>query len=507
MNLNLKQKMIMLKNIKAQTVLLALLFLSVSCSDDIGNYNYKNINEIKATGIEKTYTVYSGDHLKIIPNLNPTLDDGNDPNRYTYEWSAVDPLIINPLLAKTVIAKTKNLDIDLKLAPAKYTIYYFVKDNATGVTWQQEPFTLTVISSIYEGWLALGDVDGKARLDMVSILPNVAEPKIITDVLEKSGSDLKLSGKAVNVYCFKNPLLTTLMYGIYVTASESGTSRIDQDSFGWTPTQNIAYEMVDGSIPRNFGVDFMKSALQSENFLYSKGNIYYFLRPMQIGYSLPQNKVDIETKPFYAAPFIAENGGSTGSPVFYDRDGHRFLRYICVSGICSKMPQAVGTGTILDWSNTNSDLVYMTTTPFNGYENFAVLKNISTGKYNLLRFNMGFVQTYYKEILNAPDFDKATHFAVSPDSGYLFYTVGSKLYEYDNGTQSAKLMLDKGAEEITYIGFHANSKTFANKLVVGSYSTTGTLELYTVPPVNGALVLTNSYTGLCKIVDVAFRAR
>nr|WP_199003030.1 PKD-like family lipoprotein [Flavobacterium sp. ASV13] len=497
----------MLKNIKALIILLTLIFLSVSCADDLGNYNYKDINEIKVTGIQKEYTVYNGNHFKITPNLTPTLDDGNDPNRYTYEWAAVDPLIINAPEAKFVIAKTKNLDIDLKLAPAKYTVYYFVKDNVTGVTWQQEPFTLTVVSSIYEGWLALGDVDGKARLDMVSILPNVTEPRIITDVLDKTGSNLKLSGKAVNVYCIKNSLLTGLMYGIYVTASESGTSRIDPDSFGWAPTQNIAYEMVGSNIPTNFGVDFMKSALQGENFIYSKGNIYYFLRTMQIAYSLPQNKVDTETKPFYAAPFIAENLGILGSPVFYDRDGRRFLRYSCMDGICSKMPEAIGTGTVLDWSNTNSDLVYMTTSPFNDFENFAVLKDITTGKYNLLRFNTGFVQTYYKEILNAPDFDKATHFAVSPDSGYLFYTVGGKLYEYDNGTQSAKLMLDKGTEEITYIGFHANAKTFANKLVLATYGTTGTLQLYTVPPVNGALVLTNNYTGLCKIVDVAFRAR
>ncbi|WP_208610237.1 PKD-like family lipoprotein [Flavobacterium phragmitis] len=497
----------MLKNIKLQIALLTLFLLSVSCADDLGNYNYKNINEIKATGIEKEYTIYNGEHFKITPNLNPTLDDGNDPNRYTYEWVAVNTLIINAPEAKFVIAKTKNLDIDLKLAPAKYKVYYFVKDNITGVTWQQEPFTLTVVSSIYEGWLVLGDVESKARLDMISILPNVAEHKIITDVLDKAGSGLKLSGKAVNVYCFKNPMITPLMYGIYITASESGTSRIDQDSFGWTPTQNIAYEMVDGSIPRNFGVDFMKSALSGENFIYSKGNIYYYMRIQQIGYSLPQNKVDTETKSFYAAPFIAENQGVLGSPVFYDRDGRRFLRYSTMDGICSKMPEAIGTGTVLDWSNTKSDLVYMTTSSFNGMENFAVLKDITTGKYNLLRFNTGFVQTYYKEILNAPDFDKATHFAVSPDSGYLFYTVGGKLYEYDHGTQSAKLMLDKGSEEITYIGFHANAKTFANKLVVGSYGTTGTLQLYTVPPVNGALVLTNNYTGLCKIVDVAFRAR
>jgi hypothetical protein len=496
----------MLKKIKIQFTLLILLLLGWSCSKDEGNYNYNAINELKVTGIEKTYTAYSGDNFKITPSLNPTMDDGKDANRYTYQWVAIDP---TKLVAdsKTVLATTKDFDGVLKLPPAKYTVYYFIKDSVTGVTWQQPKFELNVVSSIYEGWMVIGDVDGKARLDMVSIIPGIATPRIINDVLDVAGSALKLKGKAVDVECFNQPVSSPIMYGIYVTASESGTSRIDENSFGWAQTQNIAYETVGGAFPTNFGVDFMKSANAGENFLYSKGNIYFYYRVYSLKYGLPQNKVSTETKEFVAAPFIAENKGSFGTPIFYDQVGRRFLRYNTSSNVCSTMPPVVGSSTVLDWNNTNSDLVYMTTSSFNSNENFAVLKNISSGKFYLLRFNTALTQNYYKEILNAPDFDKATKFAVSPDSGYLFYVVGSKLYEYDNGTQSAKLMLDKGTEQITYIDFNARSNTFAKKLIVGSYGTTGKLELFTVPPVNGALVLDNSYSGLCKIVDVAYRYR
>ncbi|MBW1655258.1 PKD-like family lipoprotein [Flavobacterium quisquiliarum] len=496
----------MLKNIKIQLVFSMFLLLNWSCNTDEGNYNYKAINEIKATGIEENYTVYTGDKFKITPTLNATLDNGSDPDRYTYEWMAFNPIlgVANP---KTVIANTKNLDIILKLPPAQYNIYYSVKDKVTGVSWQQKPFVLNVVSAIYEGWLVIGDVDGKARLDMVSIIPGVAEPRIINDVLDASGSALKLKGKAVNVYCFKNPVNTPLMYGIYVTASESGTARIEENSFAWTQSQNIAYESVGGALPTNFGVDFMKSADAGENLIYSKGNIYSYLKIFQYKYGLPQNKLDTETKTFYAAPFIAENFGSKGMPVLFDKDLHRFVRYSTTGAVCSAMPSVVGSDTVLDWNNTNSDLIYMVTSAFNVGENFAVLKNNTSGKYYLLRFSRAVIQTYYKEILNAPDFNKATHFAVSPDSGYLFYSVGGKVYEYDSGIQSAKLMIDKGTDEITYLNFNANSKTFAKKLIVGSYGTTGKLELYTVPPVNGDLVLTNSYPGLCKIVDVAYRLR
>lgn len=496
----------MLEKIKIQFTLLLLLLIGWGCTQDEGNYDYNAINELKATGIEKSYTAYTGENFKITPILNPTMDDGSNPNRYAYEWVAVNPDKL-AAVPKTVIATTKNFDGILKLAPGKYNVYYFVKDLVTGITWQQAPFVLDAVSSIYEGWLVIGDVDGKARLDMVSLIPGIATPRIIKDVLDASGSALKLNGKAVDVQCFTNPLNTPFMYGIYVTASESGTARIDQNSFGWTQTQNIAYESVGGSFPSDFGVDFMTTPANGENFLYSKGNIYYYYRAFQIKYGLPQNKLANETKTFVAAPFIAHNGGSFGTPVFYDQVARRFIRYNPFASTCSTMPSVVSSDTTLDWNNTNCDLVYMTTSDFNNNENFAVLKNITTGKFHLLRFDRNLTQTYYKEILNAPDIDKATKFAVSPDSGYLFYAVGGKLYEYDNGTQSAKLMLDKGANQITYIDFNARSKTFAKKLIVGSYGTVGKLELFTVPPVNGDLVLENSYDGLCKIVDVAYRER
>ncbi|TDP02230.1 PKD-like family lipoprotein [Flavobacterium sp. 245] len=497
----------MLKNIKIQFLLSLMLVLTYSCAEDEGNYNYNAINEIHATGIQESYTVYTGDNFKIAPDLNETLVDVNNTDRYSYEWVALNPSKLL-LESRTLISTTKNLDGVIKLAPGSYNVYYFVKDKVTGVTWQQEPFELNVVSAIYEGWLVIGNVQDKARLDMISILPGIPQPRIITDVLDASGSALKLTGKAVEVSCFGAAVSVGSIYGIYVTTTENGTARLDPDSFAWSQTQNLAYETSGGSFPTNFGIDFMETpGSAGENFIYSKGDIYYYYRVFNIKYGLPQNILETATKTFSAAPFIASNQGAIGSPVFFNNDTRSFVRFSYSKGNCSAMPPVTPSSTVLDWNNTDSDLLYMTTSNFNGFENFAVLKNRSTGKYNLLRFSQGLIQSYYKEILNAPEFDKATKFAVSPDSGYLFYAVGGKVYEYDNGTQSAKLMINKGAEEITYIGFNKLAKNEDKKLIVGSYGTSGTMELYTVPPVNGNLILTSKYEGLCKIIDVAYRRR
>jgi len=490
----------MIKKIQIKIALLFLMILANSCVSDEGNYNYTDINTVNVTGIDKEYTVYTGERFKLAPTLKFTKDDGTNPDRYTFEWVAIKT-------ARNVISTKRDFDDLVKLAPGKYLVYYLITDKDTGVTWQQNYFTLNVVSAIYEGWLVVGDVDGKARLDMVSIIPN-GTTRVINDVLDAAGSDLKLSGKAVDVECFGNATATSTAYGIYVTASESGTSRLEPDSFAWTQSQNIAYESVGGAFDTNFGVDFMKSAGAGENLIYSNGNVYSYVKVQQVRYGLPNNILDTETKPFNAAPFIADNQGYSSPPVLFDKDLRRFVRMNVVKGNCSIMPPVVGSTTVLDWNNTNCDLVYMTTSSYNSFENFAVLKNVTTGKFHLLRFNKALAQTYYREILNAPDFDKATKFAVSPDSGYLFYAVGGKLYEYDNGTQSAKLMLDKGNEVITYLDCNGRAnKLYNKKLIVGSYGTTGKLELFTVPPVNGDLVLDYSYSGLCKIVDVAYRAR
>ncbi|HEY0175237.1 MAG TPA: hypothetical protein VGC08_02600, partial [Pedobacter sp.] len=107
--------------------------------------------------------------------------------------------------------------------------------------------------------------------------------------------------------------------------------------------------------------------------------------------------------------------------------------------------------------------------------------------------------------------------------GYLFYSVGGKVYEYDPGIQKSFLMVDKGTSQISYLNFQtfynrlvpatAIYKTWANYLTVGSYDPAGTtgkngtMELYTVPQVNGQIVRVNSWTGFGKIVSVSYRER
>ncbi|UYQ94505.1 hypothetical protein MKQ68_05300 [Chitinophaga horti] len=141
----------------------------------------------------------------------------------------------------------------------------------------------------------------------------------------------------------------------------------------------------------------------------------------------------------------------------------------------------------------------------------------------LARFmTTGAKQNFYEEITGT-DVALAEHFCVSPEYGYVFYSVGSKVYEYDFSLKKSVLMKDYGNRRISVMKFHrflsleaAISNAFytelSRKLAICTYepgnpSASGVMELYNVPGINGPLRLYKSYEGLGKVVSLTYRER
>lgn len=485
---------------KYPVICLLAVLLFGSCYKDLGNYDYKDINEVKFLGIEKEYTVLLGERFQLTPELVFTDEMSRDTSNYTFEWVGIRQDGVLAAEKREEIATTCNLDLVITLPAAPYRVYYLVTDKKTGVQWQTY-FKLNVVSTIYEGWLLLNDVNGKARLDMISIKDS--QPYPIIDVLATTGSKLQPAGKPRFVYTYAYQPGT---YGIYIGTDES-TYRIHPETFDWEPSYNITAEML-GSTPAGFHATNIASPSGSMAYFQADDNVYFYYRTFQIYYSFPINVMKGETQPFRASPFIA----ATNSPaaVLYDIDARKFVRHINSEASTTDFPA----GSLFDY-NTGKDLVYMTYSTFGNGEVFAILKDPADGKLYLARFTFprtsSPVQVYYDEI-TATDIENAEQFAVSPDLGYILYNAGGKLYEYDMSVRSAKLMLDKGTNPISYIGF--NKSVSRNKLIVASYDPAteasgagGTLEFFTVPQVQGDLVLDTAYTGFGKIIGVDYRVR
>lgn len=493
----------MIKNIKIQGLIAMLLLSLVSCSKDLGNYNYKEINEVEFGGFQDEYTALLGENLSITPELTFTKGT-NDDSRYSYEWIANASFGL-PLTQRNELVTTKDLKLEpVTLAPGKYTLILNVTDNETDIVWRKT-VPLNVQSSIYEGWLLLNKTATGSRLDMISYIENTFTP--IIDVLDFTKSSLKLEGDPVQVVAYNyDPNL----FGIYVTTTGNGTTKIDPETFDWHEELRLSYEMLS-NVPTDFGADQIARTTTSSSFMQKDGDVFYYFRTFQWRYGTPINTMDGLT--FSIAPFIV---ATPGYSVFYDETNQRFLRQNYNETSMSEMPE----GTLFDY-NTGKDLVFMEWTSYNGAEIFAMLNEDGSPDLYLARISApwgSFSQVYYEKIPDAiaVDMKQADHFAVSPDFGYLFYNVGGKVYEYDFSLKTTKLMLDKGSKEITELKFddfaprNLDDENYSAKLIVSSTDNTpggGTFELYTVPPVNGTIQLFESYTGFDRIESSVYRYR
>jgi hypothetical protein len=498
---------------KVMIALMAIISLG-SCKKDLGNYTYNQINEVsEVTGLPKEVLATYGKDILVKPDLKFTLDNGTDESKYTYAWTYIGPNGLGGSKLFT-LATTRNLDMKMNIVAGTYTAYYGVTDKESGVKYST-PFTLKIVNEINEGWILMCDVDNKARVDMLS-LNTTGTFDLVTDLLATTDSELKLEGKPVMTYTYNTGLLIgpdKISYGLYF-GTDKYTTKVEPNSFKWTRTMGLSYEMF-GVIPAGFYADVIKQASSGSSYLIGNENAYYYDRPTNIYYSTPINYISAEQKEFKVAPFVASNHSSFQYATFYDKTNKRFVKHSNGGATCTTLPDPTGAAKKFSFS-TGMDLAYMQWVPFNGGEIFAILKGNGTERY-LARYNpANNVQSYYEQITGT-GIENADFYAVSPNLGYVFYAVGSKVYEYDMTLRTAKLMLDFGSKKISYFGFYDFKLTTkypgSTSLMIGSYDSTlpvgkdGSLNIYTVPTVNGDLVLDKSYSGFGRIKSLTYRER
>ena len=489
-----------------------------SCSKDIGNYDYHDINQVAFTDFQSAtgYQAVYGQVLTINPTLAMSKDQNPDPANYTYEWSLRLGSTSAPPARDSVISVDKTLNVKILLTAGTYSLQYRVTDKTTGVQFQKRA-TLTVTTDVYEGYLVLSEVNGQSRLDMLSYKAANNSFMQYTDVLKMMGSTLPMQGKPYQVLCmqYTNTNITPQNYGIFILTS-TGTNRINQETFAYDPKYSIRYLFV-GEPPADFApqriIGELTFGLYPMMYLYDNNNVYNYstLASLYAFKYSPFNLYTASGTPFRVSPQVITDG-TTG--LMYNMDKRNFVTAASYSSTA-----LADVAPTLKYP-TGYDLISMG----KDYNNkaFAVLKDPATSKYFVMRFVIGSAQTSIQEVL-IPDFQNATNFVLNPDWGYLFYSIGGKVYEYDLALQQSILMVDKGAEIVTYMDFqrffkraaktNLNYPTWSSLLTVASYDPTGTpgsngtMELYTVPTNNAQIVKANSWTGFGKIVSVSYRER
>jgi hypothetical protein len=509
----------LIKHIK--TWLLGTLFclLFTSCFKDKGNYAYTIPTAVSVDSFGAKAALYL-DSILITPTLRAYPDSSilNDKGRFSYLWTAA---IVNRVATKgdvplLELSTEKTLRIKLTMRPEKYILYLKVVDVETGnIYYQQTP--LTVSTTTNEGWMLLSDVNNIARLDMVSFLPSpLTDTLVLTDLLKNYGMP-ELHGPKDISFTLPNQGQV-----LYITGSDGG-HKLDGDVFYWQPSYNLKYECLF-DYGAGFSPGYVRNSSSAGSYLLYYGNNYYYQNLVtSSGYGLPVNRVAGETADFDASPLIGKAINSSNPAVLFDRVNKRFLRMNEGASTCAEIPDPDPTKvTVLFSYKPNMDLLYMVTNQANSIT-YAILKDPATGKVFVYSFSIttGSISQNFAKELTAANIGNAEHFAISPEFGYLFYSVGSKIYEVDfDNPAVSKLAIDLGSKKISLMKFHqfraytaAKYATNVKSLLVGSYDTgkpaesCGTLSQYSVPGLFGDPVLIKSWSGFGKIVSLTYRER
>lgn len=150
----------MLKIFKYLFIFCFILFIS-SCYKDLGNYNYKDINNITVISDSFNYSLKQQDTLRIKVSLQETMT----PGEKTYKW-VLYPNTGVPLTRRT-LGESKDLNAVISENPGTYKLDYFVTDKTTGVAFHKE-FSVVVVSAFSEGWLVLEEKESNVDLALIA---------------------------------------------------------------------------------------------------------------------------------------------------------------------------------------------------------------------------------------------------------------------------------------------------------------------------------------------------
>lgn len=501
-------------------------FFFWSCSRDLGNYDYQEINEVTITGVASTYSVMRGiDTLHIAPTIVHTLADSNDNSRFDYLWvlKAGNRII-------DTIGYDANLHYPVDVDPLPHVLQFRVKDKTTDMVWWVNT-TLTVGTPFSRGLLLIGeDGAGYAEAEMLSM---VRDTLLFKNILSESGLP-RLQNPTSFVHTGGNENHAKLW-----VFTHSGSYYLDRVTLKGT-TANSFGSILFTSDPIDPGAQHpvimapqIRTAAgaisHSDNraMITSEGDIFATMLWLNGDYyPNPVNRTaDNQGKLLKAAPYLLFSSGNMNGFTWYDTENNRFLYYTRFGiGISSIIPPD-GPDDAFPWNQTGTgrQLVYAENTrntdggSVNG-NSFAIMKDASNTSFVYKFYSFGTTNPIkldaYTILPMATDFDKADFYAFSSNRTVIFYSVGSRLYAYDYNPGNERIYQFPaiGNDEISMLKFDTQIDHQTNSLYIATYhpESGGTLRRFTVGPNPNIVELipapNSEWGGLIKVKDINWRA-
>ncbi|MGL5683777.1 MAG: PKD-like family lipoprotein [Marinifilaceae bacterium] len=494
-------------------------FLHVACHEDIGNYEYKEINTVEISTIgfaDTTYIVCSGvDTLRIHPEVTASMDNNHD--RYRYEWILMANMYVNQPTVIT-IDSTPNLCYPVSLLSTEYTLYYRITDKQTTLQYTQQT-KVSVRDRLTEGWLLLGeDEHNNVQVDMISL---AIDTVILRDVCRNTG-----------LPTLKNPILIHAIkgvtnHGIYVGAEESYVLRRKNHETANSEmpidNENFLNQGYAGILKQQFHIppteklvinDIMQMGMLYRVMIMN-GNLHFMsLFDLDLRFSNEINHYKNSHSLFEIGDRVAyPTMGISNNIILYNKSQKRFV-YVNSNNAtyCDSLKDTQSDIDIFSWQ-TGLEFVTTINSYYKGYS-YTVLKDEHIQQYYLYIYLVGRTNTKIKtyKINNALNLNKNSKiFGISANYPYMLYTTNNIVYAYDYVADVSKPILEFGNDEITLAYYDIRCEPTKDVFYVATYNDAdkGRIRKYHLMEINNTIKVEQlrgtDWKGLCKIKSMDYK--
>ncbi len=461
--------------------LLGSLMAFSACVDDEGSYEYRDINEVTVEGIQDSNNPYSVMASTGLLEIRPTITGtilGEDDSQYEYTWYACQSEVGTDNHTHTVLGHEKDLVTTVELAPGTYDLYLLINDNSTGQEWIISDMELSVTTPMATGFYVFGDnPDGTVGMDFLSMPSNGGGDTAIVKNIFINSQQIR---GAENLYYRGYTTRPGAIIDLWAV-TESGSYKIEcsiQEQSTFDIDTSYEEDLMFFSTMMEHPVkvlDAFPHQISNGSAWYNPNYRGYVTEDAIVGggfvsgaeaYQNPVNRYSATSTEFftpYKNIFYPAEGNSIGGYLTYDMDNDRFVTLngnymFLTTSYCRQLTD--GPSDAFPWNQSGRTLVYGTNS---GYYSYAIMKDTDNDT-NFHLYEM-YVNSYYSPTkvnaysfttAEAPEFDMASHYAITYSPGdytIILYAVGNELHQLNYATGQHTLVRTFDGE-ITFLEYN-----------------------------------------------------
>lgn len=507
--------------------------LAVSCMEEMGNYDYTDINEIQIDSI-KGYKVTQFDTLRIFPAITQSLGTNEENLEFLWYWykAGDEKRVIDTL------GHTRDLTYYIAAEPGLYETRLKVTDKNTGL-FSRKVFQVSVEAD-NSGILILSEINEKANLSILNFAGLYFQDVYYSANGEYAGrhpvaiADIDHEAKHIHEILI---MCKDETGGVLVDPSTFRKVNTYSDLFYTLPNplDPDAYQTVNNEFTSGMSIDY--------DFIINNGRLYnrdYLNAPTgALLLYKPEILGNYKLAPY---AFLGKN-----SLLFYDNKNYCFRILQCARGLISTnkfspAPLVEGTDVsklAFDPQNVQLELVY----GGEGWKKDADNMGAGYGIFRrpgskllsdmfCLKFYIGtsmsyappygeyFTPYFKRPVQEAPGMENASAYALSKKDPYLYYAHQNKIYSYDLEYDKAKVIYDvdttvvgKGAT-VDYLYFRPGINTdYSLKMWAatsgnGKSGKSGSVHVLELGRNGDVIKVDTVYQHVCgKVVGMAYKRR